>query len=215
MIERKINLPLYVLAFIITAIIFGIGLYFGSVIDKSNNQNIKNDVSDLSNKIYATQMLLLSDDKELACVALKEQLNDFDSQINEVGQKLSYLENSRGAVDEELKKQYFVLETNSYLLSKKQNSNCNSSNSRIDTLILYFYSNKNCPSCVKQGIDLTDARSSFNDTRTYSFDGDLNSPVANALKSKYKVTTYPTIIINDRVLSGYYSKDQLLSELKK
>ncbi|MEK6981422.1 MAG: hypothetical protein AABX38_00700 [Candidatus Micrarchaeota archaeon] len=215
MIERKINLPLYVLAFVITIIIFGIGVYFGSVIDNSNNQNIKNDVSDLSNKIYATQMLLLSDDKEIACVALKEQLNSFDSQINDVGQKLSYLENSRSAVDNELKKQYFILETNSYLLSKKQNSNCNFTNSKKDVLILYFYSNKNCENCVKQGVELTEARTSFNGTRTYSFDGDLNSPVADALKNKYNVTSYPTIVINDRVLSGYYSKDQLISEFKK
>ena len=142
-----------------------------------------------------------------------------DSDTEKLGYKLAYIEDIKGAgaSDPDLKKKYFVLETEAYLLSKRIAESCGSSYANFD-LALYFYSNKKgaCFDCDAQGKAILDAKKELNRPfKVYSFDGDLGSTVADALKTRHGVTVYPSLVVNGVLYEGFVSKEELLGLLSK
>src|SRR3989338_302544 len=207
---RSFSAPLYILAFIIAIVIFGIGVYVGTLFDKSNLSRISSDVESTLQRLESAQILLFLDDSASFCPVYKTELEKLERDTELIGHRLNLL-SDKGATDIELKKQYFVLEAQGYLLSKKVNERCNVN----DTLVLYFYSNKNCEKCAAQGEDLLRSRDQLSNSidkriKFYSFDGDLGSAVADALKQKHYVYEYPTIVVNDKVYRDYQDVDTLV-----
>ena len=203
--NRTLSVPVYLLALVITVVIFSLGVYVGTALDDSNLQRIEANVGEITTRISSAESLLLSDDPELFCPVYLDQLDKINTDIELIGNKLTVLEEEKNVIDTELKKQFFILEVNSYLLSKRINKECGK-----DTMfVLYFYSNKGCEKCRDQGIQLTEARKNLRGISTYSFDGELGSPVVDALKKKYGVSVYPTIVINEGVYAGYKGREEL------
>ena len=212
--RRSFSAPLYILAFIITIIIFGIGVYVGTLFDKSNLSGISSDVEKTLQRLESAQLLLFLDDSASFCPVYKTELEKLERDTELIGYKLS-LFTEKGTVDIDLKKQYFVLEAQGYLLSKKVNDKCDVH----DILVLYFYSNKNCEKCSRQGDELLMTRDQLSgkiDKRIkfYSFDGDLGSAIADALKQKHYIYEYPTIVVNDKAYVGYQDIDTLIKIFK-
>lgn len=208
--ERQLSIPIYATAFIISVMIFVTGVYVGNLIDKSNLQDISGEVSSISNKVASVQLLLLMEGNSSSfCPVYLSELDSIDDEVERVGYKLSYLEDQKQVYDQDLKKQYFVLEAESYLLSKKVKELCGDKSA----LLIHFYSNKACTNCKQQGIEILKMRddlSSRNITvKLFSLDGDLGSPVADAFKSQYSVTAYPSVVINGRTYSGYRNAEEL------
>ena len=211
---RKLDAPMYIVAFILTLIMFGFGFFLGSIYTNSTLSDISDDVNALNNKIRSSQLLFLLDQNDTSfCPLYIDELNKIDAQIITIGNKLEILEESK-VYDDDLKNQYFVVETESYLLSKQVNERCN----QDILLVLYFYSNDDCSNCKKQGEELSKARIELNKERetikTYSFDGTLGSSVVDSFIKKYKIDSYPSIVFENKVLEGYKSKDELISEFK-
>ena len=208
--ERKISTSLFALAFILTVIVFSAGVFVGTMIDQTNQNIISNEVVDISSKLESTQLLMLLDENSSAfCPVYMAQLDSINDEVEKIGHKLSFLEDEKEVMDIPLKKSYFVLEAQSYLLSKKLNSRCGENN----TLLLYFYSNKNCTDCKAMGNDILSARdeliSEGKIIKIYSFDGELGSPIADALKAQYGVHTYPSIVVDGEIHSGSLSQVQI------
>ncbi|VVC04516.1 Uncharacterised protein [Candidatus Bilamarchaeum dharawalense] len=213
--ERKISTPVYLLAFFLSLVIFLIGIYVGYLIDSANLQSISGEVSNVSDRVASIQLILLSESNSSSfCPVYLSELDALDSQIEKIGYKLAFLEDERNIFDDELKKKYFVLEAESYLLSKKMNTVCNSNL----TLLVNFYSNKNCGQiCKDQGAAVLQARDDLvhqMNVKLFSFDGELDSPVAEAFEVQYNVTLYPTLVINEKTYSGYQSSDQIKQIIK-
>ncbi|MHA2067945.1 MAG: hypothetical protein ACXABY_26590 [Candidatus Thorarchaeota archaeon] len=192
--------------------IFIIGVYVGSLVDSSSLEDISGDLSRVSQRVASVQLLFLMEGNSSSfCPVYTSELTSIDKEMELMGHKLSYLEEQKGVTDVSLKKNYFTVEAESYLLSKKVGELCEDN----DTLLMYFYSNKGCSDCKQQGADILKARDellSENITmKIYSFDGDLGSPVADAFKHRYVITTYPSLVINGKTYFGY--KDS--TELKK
>jgi len=106
-----------------------------------------------------------------------------------------------------LKRDYTIAQIQFWLLAKRSESVCNND---IVT-ILYFYGNsKDCPECENQGFILTYMKNLFEDNLlVFSFDGDFTQePTIGLLKSIYGVTSYPTLVIGDKVYK-YTGKDEL------
>lgn len=207
--ERKISTPLYIVAFILSVAVFSVGVFVGHLIDQSNQGAISQEVEEMSGRLETIQLFMLLDENTSSfCPVYRSQLDSINIDVEKIGHKLSYLEEEKNAYDDKLKKSYFVLEAQSYLLSKKINERCGGN----DTLLLYFYSNTNCSDCRKQGSDILTARDDLSGNVTvkiYSFDGDLGSPVADALKTQFKVTVYPSIIVDGKVYSGSMGKAEI------
>jgi hypothetical protein len=208
--ERKISYSLYGLAFLLSVIVFSIGIYVGYLIDQYNQQSISQQVDEISQKVSSTQLLFLLEGNGTAfCPVYDSQLDSINADIEKIGYKLSYMEEEKHLYDVSLKKNYFVLEAQSLLLSERMKERCGDNS----TLLVYFYSNSNCSSCKQQGNDILRARDETQGkaplVRIYSFDGDLGSPVANGLKTQFNVTQYPSIVVNGRLYNGAMPEDAL------
>jgi len=187
-------------------IIFSVGIYIGSILSASATEDVSRQVKDISQRIESAQLLSLLEESNEFCPFYVSELGKLDDETERVGYKLTFLEQKQGVVDENLKKKYFILETETYLLSKKINNKCGMNN----TLILYFYSHKECEKCREQGEVLLAVKEELADTKKvkiYSFDGELGSEIADALEKKHGIKTYPSIVIDDKVNSGFLSKE--------
>lgn len=206
--ERKISTSLYALALILTIIVFSIGVVVGHLIDQSNQGVLSEEVDELTSKLESTQLLMLLDENSSSfCPVYRSQLDSINQDVELIGHKLSYLEDEKNVYDIPLKKSYFVLEAQSYLLSKKINERCRENS----TLLLYFYSNADCPECKEQGESILAARDELGGitVKIFSFDGGLGSPVADALKARFGVYVYPSIVINGKLHSGVMGKEEV------
>lgn len=207
--ERTITLPIYVGAFLISLVIFVAGVYVGSVVDANSISDLRGNVSSISEKVASVQLLLLTEGNSSSfCPVYSSELRSIDQDVESVGYRLSYLEDVKQVQDDELKKQYFLLEAESLLLSQKVKTLCGGDS----VLLINFYSNKNCQDCRAQGTEVLRARDGLEpatDIKLFSFDGDLGSPVAAALMSRYNVTSYPTIVIDGKAYPGYRTSDEL------
>lgn len=209
--ERKISLSLYVSAFTISAAVFIIGVYVGTLLDQGDVETLSSDVSSLSRQLATVQLLLLTEDNSSAfCPVYAAELASIEEEREKVGYELSFLEEKRNVDATELKKDYFVLEAQAYFLAKKMKDTCEDDS----ILLLYFYSNKECSDCEQQGIDILAARDEVPGVtlRIYSFDGDLGSPMADAFMQQYSISEYPSVVIDNEVHSGYIPKEELVEE---
>ena len=213
---RKISLALYVIAFIVAATVFSIGVFVGKTIDDAVVNDISGDVSSLSQRLTMTQLLwLLEEDNPNFCSVYVSELQEVDEQREYLGQLLTVLEEKKEIYAPETKKEYFLLEAQSYLMAKKLSSLCMEDE---DILVLYFYSNQECGLCAEQGTSILVARDESENSdriRIYSFDGDLGSPVVDAFMAQYNITEYPSVVINEEVHSGFVSKNELIEEFSK
>ena len=82
-------------------------------------------------------------------------------------------------------------------------------------IILFFYTNrKDDPlgkwqECEDQGYVLTQLGRESNNTYVFSFDVNLYNPALNMLKYKYDIEKVPAIVINDTVIKGFKSLEEL------
>ncbi len=214
--ERKFSLPLYTGAFLISLVIFLTGVFVGHLIDTSNLEDISDDLSQVSRKVASVHLLLLLEGNSSSfCPVYTSELSSIEQDVELMGHRLSYLEEQKDVYDNELKKQYFVLEAESYLLSKKVRELCGDAS----VLLVYFYSNTNCTECKEQGTEILRARDDLSGenitVKIYSFDGDLGSPVADAFKQQYLVKDYPSVVINERTYPGYLDAGKLKETIRE
>jgi len=209
--ERKVSWPLYLTAFLISAAVFVAGIFVGKLMDQGDVQTITADVEGLSERLAVVQMLILTEeaDSSAFCPLYASELEAIDEEREKLGYELSFLEEKRKLDAPELKKEYFLLEAQSYFLSKKLKDLCEDDS----ILLLYFYSNKNCSECGQQGADILAARDSTGvNVRIYSFDGEIGSPIAEAFMQQFNVTGYPSVVIDGELHSRYMSEEELASE---
>lgn len=208
--ERKVSVPLYAGAFLIALTIFVTGIYVGHLIDQSSMEDISEDLTRVSSKVASVHLLFLMEANSSSfCPVYTSELNAIDEEVERMGHKLTYLEDQKGVFDNDLKGQYFALEAESYLLSKKVQDLCGDDK----TLLVYFYSNANCSVCRSQGIEILKARDELTkeniSIKIYSFDGEIGSPVAEAMMSEFNATVYPTVVIDNKRIDGYIGSNAL------
>lgn len=195
-------------------LIFIIGIYIGYLIDTSNLQGVSDDVSNISDRLASVQLILLMEGNESSCPLYKDQLDSIDAEIERIGYKLTFLEDKKNIYDNDLKRKYFVLEAESYLLSKKARQLCGDQS----VLLIHFYSNKNCERCKEQGEEILKTRDSLKaegiPVKLFSFDGELDSPVAESLEQQYNITGYPSIVINEKTYPGFRTEAELKSIIR-
>ncbi len=205
---RKISYSLYILALVITIIIFGAGVLIGQMYSNNVKSDIGNQLDYLSARTDSLQVLLLLSQQpsENLCGFYEKQAGLLGEQTADLGYKLGILEKNNDAQLIELKKLYFEKEIRDYLILSKIKSLCK----KDFNLILYFYSNKNCPNCIKQGEELTKLKQS-NPVKNliYSLDYDSDSLSILAMKANYEITSTPSIVVNEKVYSGLNSFEQL------
>lgn len=198
----------YIVAFTITAVIFGTAIFVSNIIGQKKLE----DVRDIENRVALdilsseTQFALL---EETSCKDISPGF--LSKELGSLGEKLIYAENQTEFDVEDLeylKRSYFLLEIKDYLLMKRLTEKCGIK----PTFILYFYSTKKdiCEDCEKMGYVLTTLRDKYPDLRVYSFDYHFNVDAINTLVSIYKVESdLPAMVINTQTYYGFYSVEDL------
>jgi len=195
--ERKISWDLYLTAFVISLVIFGVGIWVGLQIEQEVNSQLMQNIQSTNNKMLLLSNLLLLENDSSFCRYIEKEMSVFDDETYQIGKQIGFMEEKRG-IDEDLKKTYMELEFRDYLLSKKINEKCNSK----QNIILYFVSSSNCSICKAQGEQISAAKEETN-TRVYTFDIDIDSELISSLLQKYNISKTPSIIINNEVYSGH------------
>jgi hypothetical protein len=198
--QKKINLKLYISAFVITLGIFIFALFSSNFINEKKTEELKTSEDKIAVDIlsFETQFDLL---KEASCESftkapLREELGNLNSKLLFMEQQLG-IDNSEVA---SLKRYYSVLEIKSYLLSKKMNEQCKNNG----VYILYFYSTKDCPECVIQEYILRAIKDKYPQIEIYSFDYMLDLPAIETLITLHNVPKTPPIIdINDNLYAPF------------
>jgi hypothetical protein len=209
----------YILAFVITAAIFGTAFYIASRLDAQRIADIRSTQDAISVDILSseTQFELLGN---LDCSTLSES-PVLSSELNDLAGKLSVAEQNLGSSNEQvvqLKKQYSLFEIKDYLLLRQIARQCPGFK---PVYILYFYSNAgDCADCSRAGDVLTYLRQTYPGLRVYSFDYNLDLSALRTLETLRHVdgSQLPAFVINNRAPAyGFKNLDameKLIPELK-
>ena len=191
------NWQRYLLAFIITAAIFGTAFYIAQKLDAERVANIRSTEDSISIDILSseTQFELLGN-LDCATIAQNPVLSD---ELNSLASQLSVAESNLGDANPEvieLKKQYSLLEIKDYILLQNITEKCHLK----PVYVLYFYTNNgNCSDCSEVADVLTYLRGKYPGLRVYSFDYDLDLSALKTLISLHKIKdTPPALVINNR-----------------
>ena len=203
--KRYAKATTYIIAFLITALIFGTAFYASNYFNNQRIADVRATQDDISTDILSleTQFDLL---QEHSCSDVAEN-TILPSEMTSLGNQLSYMEAQGGSSNLEevtrLKRLYSILEIKDYLLMQQLAGKCNLK----PVFILYFYSNKgDCTDCEKQGYALTSLSETYPELRVYSFDYNLQVGAMQTLISIDNVNNQlPAVVINGQVYYGYQS----------
>ena len=205
--NNSIDWKKYLIVFLITLGLFFTAIYLSNYFgDKKINQ-----LESIQDKIAIdilsseTQFSLLS---ELSCKNISDSV--FSSELEELGNKLEWSQENLGATEEVsyLKKYYALLQIKDYLLTKKISARCGTKSA----FILYFYTTaENCSLCEQESLVLSALRTEYPELRVYSFDYSTDLSAITSMLQIYKIkdTILPALVIDDNVLAGFHSIDEL------
>ncbi|PIN73313.1 hypothetical protein COV20_03725 [Candidatus Woesearchaeota archaeon CG10_big_fil_rev_8_21_14_0_10_45_16] len=211
---RKISKDKYVVAAIITFLIFSLGLTLGIVLKDYQYGLIEEVNMEQDVKFYSTQLqyAYLNAFSDLDnCAVLRTTLQEAVVELaDSLQQVIEQEEGQPGDIRSQVVLRRYALDNLRYwLLAKQSNQRCD-----LNTvLVLYFHTpEKNCPSCENQGAILTHFKNVFEERfLVFPINLDLRSeePMIEIVKSQFNVTKVPTLVIGDQKYEGVISKEQL------
>ncbi|RJQ35702.1 hypothetical protein C4568_00470 [Candidatus Parcubacteria bacterium] len=204
---RTANWWSYIVAFLITALMFATAVYASNYFNNRRISEIRATQDDISSDILSieTQFDLLA---EHSCSDIGES-TILPSELTSLGNQLSYMESQGARTDEiaRLKRLYSLLLIKDYLLMQRVAEKCHLE----PVFILYFYSNKgDCEDCENQGYVLTALSREYPQLRVYAFDYNLGVGALQTLVSVHDIeNNLPALVINDNVYYGFHSVDDI------
>lgn len=217
--RKKIVKKRYIAALVLTLAFFIIGILLGSLISNSRIRFLQ-DTSDeqrLDFESLQTQYLYVSLlDQQNNCNAVEEtfksnieNLEKTRLRLEEYMQSAKFNEKSFSL----LKREYTLAQLRYWLLATSTKDICG----RDFVTVLYFYATEEeCPTCHSQEMILNYLKKVFkDDLLIFALDShyDETEPMIKILKSVYKISTYPTLIIDDMAFEGLSSKDDILDSI--
>jgi hypothetical protein len=195
-------------ALVIAGLIFCLGVALGFIIDGQRIQwmqyQSQEQKSDYESLQWQYLFLTSARDKEQTCVVLQATL---EKSIIDLGGSLekiqSYKKDSQiNQKDYEIIERSYIIDNLKYwLLASKTKTECGEDY----VIILYFFSEKNCPNCPDQGVILTHYKQKY-ETKLLVFP--INLDLANTetslriLESVYNITKLPSIVVEDKKYEG-------------
>src|SRR3990167_5540444 len=204
---RTIHWWNYIVAFLITALMFATAVYASNYFSNMRMTEIRATQDDISSDILSieTQFDLLA---EHSCSDIGEN-TILPSELTSLGNQLSYMEVQGARADEvtRLKRLYSLLQIKDYLLMQRVAEKCQLK----PVFILYFYSNKgDCADCEDQGYVLTALSLQYPQLRVYSFDYNLGVGALQTLISIHQVKSeLPALVINNKIYYGFHNVEEI------
>ena len=210
---RKISKEKYVIAGIITFLIFSLGLTLGLVLE-DQRYNIVEGINEEQEVKYLSlqlQYLYLNsfsnyDNCPILSATLQTTISDLSDSLGEV---IAFEEEDAVSTERKLlvQRRYVLDNLRYWLLARESNQKCD-----LDIVpILYFYT-EDCPSCPTQGTILTYYKNIFGDrVLVFPINLDLRGkePMVDIAMSQFGVEKFPTLVIDNKRYEGVVKKDQM------
>jgi hypothetical protein len=206
--RRKLTTRLYVFAFIITLLVFSLGLTIGLLVEKERLEEFNQVNLELEVDLKSLQLQQSFIDSGAAnCEALNEILEAAIVDVTEsMAQVIDYSETSiiDGALFTLNLRDYFLTEIQYLALANEISAQCDTE----AVTIIYFYDDN--PADV-QGNVLSYLKDIFGSTLlVFSFDSNFDEePMIEVMLKNYGVEEFPTVIVNDQAYYGGISADAL------
>ena len=210
--ERKTSIKKYILAFVLTLLVFSGGIIAGLFIENLRLSSAKQIT--LKEKVTLRSLQLQHSYIASGLTDCKALHTILENNINELGKKVAIIidyEKKALFNEEEFQLQlqdYFLTEIQFYLLAKDIDKKCPQDNVKI----LYFYDeNKD----ETQGDILIYLKKKFdNKVLVFSLDsGFTEEPMIRTLLTNYNITQFPALVIEEKVFEGHQNADQLMKQL--
>src|SRR3989344_282077 len=203
----------YLIVFLITVGLFLSASYLSNYFGNRKINQLKSIQDQVAIDILSseTQFSLLS---ELSCKNISDSF--LSGELNELGRKLEWGQKNLGDTEEVsyLRKYYSLLQIKDYLLMKRISARCGVKSA----FILYFYTTaENCSQCEREGLVLTALRDKYPELRVYSFDFSTDLSAVRSMLNIFKIedTKLPALVVDDDVLTGFQSVEELESRIKE
>ncbi len=210
---RKISREKYVVAGVLTLLIFFLGLTLGTIIDSYRYNlveeiNQEQDVNYLSLQIQYAYLNAFSDVNNcpILSTALKTAIKDLSKSLEDViaSEEKKEISTSRQRF---VQRRYVIDNLRYWLLANEGRQRCH-----LDFVpIIYFYA-QNCPSCPNQGTILSYFKNVFGEkVLVFPINIDLREeePMVEIVLSQFNVSKQPTIIVDNKKYEGVVKKDRL------
>ncbi len=208
MVKRSVNVKRHITAFVITVLIFAIGLLIGLNL---TNERIKvsEDFARQQKADYDSLQLQFLYLQEGSCPVLEKALEENVNHLEEQRAKVEkYIKDSSRDEFKLLEREYMLSELRYWFLAKQAKQDCES-----DTVsVLYFYSDVEgeCDECSAQGLVLSYLKSIFKDRLlVFSIDVNVEDPLLNILKETEGINTLPALVIGEDKTSGLKKREEL------
>jgi len=196
------------LAGLITSFIFLAGLSFGLLWDQLRKDKLQETIDEIT--VYSSALFIESQLlPQVKCEAMEPLLADALKDISEALDKYTfYTKTARVDIDRQklLYRRYLLANVRYWMFAKRYREECNASNA----IILFFF-DENCRECLVMADRLTYLKKKYGD-KVLVFPVNMylakEDPVAHTLAAIYNVTSYPTIIFEDKKY-GVLSKEEL------
>ena len=209
MTERTLSTKKYLLAFILTLLIFSGGIVFGIFVENLRVEDAKQLA--LSEKVSLRSLQLQQNyiESGLAdCEALNTVL---EANIDELGRKMNTVIKyekkslfSQEELDLELR-DYFLTEIQFLFISQEIDTKCTKDNVKV----LYFYDENSLDS---QGTVLDYLKKIFGSRLlVFSFNSAFyQEPMINVLITTYGITQFPAVVVENKKMEGLTTVEELL-----
>lgn len=207
---RAINKKRYLIAGILTVVIFSVGILIGMGMDEQRLSYLKDinrrqEVEIASLQLQYVYLNQLS--PETFCTVSDKAIKNNLYKLDEI---LSQLENfkKKTTFNEEsyrwLQRQYIIYNLRYWFLIERRKELCN----KTFVTALYFYTEK-CDQCELQGFILTQLRRSYNNLLVFPLNLDINEPMVQILKERYNITSVPSVVVDGEVHEGFVEYSEM------
>ena len=207
-IERKISSRKYLIAFILTIIIFTGGIFLGMIFEKvqlsSSERTILNEKVGLRSLQLQEKFIESGTDCAALNKVLQNNINELTQKMQEVAAYQKKAIFSQDEFDLQLR-DYFLTEIQFFLISQEISKKCPKDNVNI----LYFYDEN---AFDTQGDILDYVKKVFGDNvLIFSFDSAFKKePMIEVLMASYGIAKFPSVVVEDHIFQWHASVEKIL-----
>ena len=196
----------YLKAFILTAIVFTLGISAGWYLDSTRTQAAQNELGALRLQAEEARVGMVffetfKTDPQFCSVYSKEMT----AQLQRVGRLGEQLEALREAnkIDESyysLKRQYVLFNTELWLRAENLKKICASN---VTTMLYFYPENAECGDCAAQARALLSLKQACPDkVWLFALPTDFDVTVVDMLKQRFAIASTPSLVVDGQTLSG-------------
>ena len=203
MIQRTFSWKKHLAAFVITCLLFVIGLMIGLNVSDYRLALLQEFTAQQRADFESLQLqYAYLSTSNTSCVALQNALENSVTQLEDARVKLEqYLRASATPTAFLLeKREYMLAEIRYWLLAGQTEHACGKDHVRV----LFFYQDDDaCSDCSAQGYILTSLKDTFDEKLLiFSLDATSGEPMVRIIRDVYNITMAPSIVVDEEVFSG-------------